>query len=120
MSTVQYAREVHGIWCQCSAHEVIVSSSVFFFWFFIEYGSSISSSTAVRMASNASCFALLNPTKGIFLGNQSSLMLRLGYASMSSLILVRQFSVTACSSWGVGSRTLLIAKLEERKMRADS
>jgi hypothetical protein len=45
--------------------------------------------SAVRMASSASCFALLKPTGGMDLGSQSSRIFRFGWESKSSPILLR-------------------------------
>jgi len=78
VSAVLYAREDCGAWCQCSAHIKIAVSVVFFFWALIKCGSSSSLSLAVQMASSASCFVLLKPTDGMFLGSHSSRMFRLG------------------------------------------
>ena len=44
--------------------------------------------SAVRIASSASCLALLNPIKGAFLGSHSRTMLVLGKASKIALSLL--------------------------------
>ena len=104
-------------WCQRLAHVMMTSSSVFAFWFLIECGSSASLITAVRMASKASCFALLKLTKAMDLGSQSSLIFTLGCRSTIAPIFSKHSRETGCSSCGLVSVALVMAKLEGDAMR---
>ena len=76
------------------------------------WGSSSGFGSAVRMASRASCFALLNLMKGIFLGSHSSVMFKFGYESISPPNWVRNLMEVSWSSCGYTSSALLTAKLE--------
>jgi hypothetical protein len=89
VSAVRYILEVWGVFCHFSAHTAIAASLVAFFWLLMVCGSVISMVFEVRIASRASCFALLKPTKGAFLGNHRKTMLVLGHVSKMSLSFLR-------------------------------
>src|SRR5712675_514905 len=78
VSAMRYASEVRGDWCHRSAHWSMAVLSALSFWFLMVRGSRISFMLAMRMASIASCLALLKPTNKIPLGSDSSLMFREG------------------------------------------
>jgi len=67
---------------------------------------------AVRIASIASCFALLKPTKGVFLGSQRKTMLVFGWDSRMRLNLWRSQMDSFWSSCGDAFRALSIAAPE--------
>ena len=85
VSAVLYAREEHGVRCRRSAHVAIAISLVFFFWSLIVCGSSTSLRSAVRMTSNASCFALLNRPRGWSWGARAA-----GYSCLGGNVRVRR------------------------------
>ena len=107
-----YAREVRGIWCQRSAQAAIAACLAFFFWFLTVCGSARSLRSAVRMASNASCLALLKPTEGLFLGSQSSRMFTCGWVLRSSPSRLRCSMEMLCFSCGEASNALFMANFE--------
>ena len=76
----------------------------------------MSARLAVRIASSASCLALLKPMKGAFLGSQMSTMLAWGYLSKRLLSLLRNSMDTSWSSCGDASNTLLTAVPDASEM----
>ena len=111
-SAVLYACDVRGALCHLSAHVVMAESLAVSFCFLIVCGSSRLVRSAVRMASNASCLALLKPTKGIFFGSHCKTTLMLGCVLRSSPSILRCLRDTSCSSWVDRSSALLSAELE--------
>ena len=112
VSAVQYAFDVCGDLCHLSAHAAIAASLVAFCWLLMVWGSMISSMFVVWIASSASCFALLKPSSGAFLGSHSSTMLVLEWDLRMTLNLLKSRIDSSWSPCGDASRALLTAAPE--------
>jgi hypothetical protein len=107
---------VCGNWCQCSVHAAIAASLDSFFWLLMVCSSIRLVRSAIWAASSASCFALLKPTKGIFLGSHSRAMLALGKVSRRVLSLQSIHRDSSWSSCGDTSSALFMAAPDAREM----
>src|SRR5712672_1269606 len=96
VSAVWYARDVRCDWCHRCAHASTVAALLFSLWWPMVGVSSVLSGSAVRMASMASCFALLKPTKGAVFGSQLSLNSVSGWFWMILSIFSKQLTDVPC------------------------